>query len=102
MEPHKVNEGVHWEDTGPLPIPGRGGGPEHQQEPELVPALQATRTGVLFFFLSGLEPNIPGHPGGQDRTPRSKSHILPVKWAHLVGAGGQFSEKGVWALRHSK
>lgn len=71
--PHEVNESVHWRDTGASANSRGWGGPGSQQEPGLVPALQATCTRVLFLFLSGLEPNKPGHPGGRDRAPPPKT-----------------------------
>ena len=91
--------------------------PESRREPELVPALWATGTADVFLFLSAHEPNKPGRPGGQDRTAQSKSlaqevHAGLAKIPYpscqmgperarltLVGAWGQLSEQGAWALQ---
>lgn len=73
MGPQEVNESVHWRDTGASANSRGWEGPGSQQEAGLVPARQATCTHVLFLFLSGLEPNKAGHPGGRDRAPPPKT-----------------------------
>lgn len=70
-----------------------GGGPECQQEPESVPALQGTGMRISFFFLSVLKPGKPSHPGGQDRL-LSPSSTPSCQMGSPCGWWGQFSEKG--------
>lgn len=95
----EVNEGVYWEGTGLVP---GWGGPECQQEPGQVPALQATCTRTLFFFLPGLEPDKPSHPGGQDSTSQSKFYFFLPNGLTLWMVGGSSQRRGCLALRYPK
>lgn len=113
LGPQEVNEGVHWMEARPLPVPRD---PESRQEPGLPPALWTTCTPCSsfslqnFFHWAGHGPHKPSPPGVWNRIPQSSpltraAHASLARTphppcqmggrgsAHTCWGGGQFLEK---------